>query len=191
MAALAFGKIEEFDSKEEEWPQYVERLGHYFVANGVDVNEKKRAIFLTLVGPKTYKLLRSLIHPATPNDKSYAELVEALTKHFKPTPSEIVQRFRFNTRSRKPGETVAQYVSELRALEEYCNFGDTLETMLRDRLVCGVNDEKIQNCLLSESGLTYQKALGLAQSLETAAQNLKELQQKQRGEGSGMEIGNR
>ena len=191
MAALAFGKIEEFDLKEEEWPQYVERLGHYFVANGVDVNEKKRAIFLTLVGPKTYKLLRSLIHPATPNDKSYAELVEALTKHFKPTPSEIVQRFRFNTRSRKPGETVAQYVSELRALAEYCNFGDTLETMLRDRLVCGVNDEKIQNRLLSESGLTYQKALGLAQSLETAAQNLKELQQKQRGEGSGMETGNR
>ena len=47
--------------------------------------------------------------------------------------------------------------------------------MLRDRLVCGINDEKIQNRLLSETGLTYMKAMSLAQSLETAAQNLKEL----------------
>ena len=54
--------------------------------------------------------------------------MEVLTKHFKPTPLEIVRRFRFNTRLRKPGESVAQYVSELRALTEYCNFGGTLVT---------------------------------------------------------------
>ena len=117
--------------------------------------------------------------------------MEVLTKHFKPTPLEIVQRFRFNTRLHKPGESVAQYVSELRALTEYCNFGGTLKMMLRDRLVWRVNDEKIQNRLLSETGLTYQKALSLAQRLETAAQNLKELQQKQGLEGSGVGTGYR
>ncbi len=56
--------------------------------------------------------------------------------------------------------------------------------MLRDRRVCGINDEKIQNCLLSETRLTYQKALSLSQSLETAAKNVKELQKKQPSEES-------
>ena len=91
-------KIEEYDSKREEWPQYVERLGHYFKANKITAEDMKTAVFLTLIGPKTYKLLRSLVHPAAPGDKSYEELVQVLTKHYKPMPSETVQRFRFNTR---------------------------------------------------------------------------------------------
>ena len=94
-----YGRIGEFDSTKEEWPQYVERLNHLFEANGINEAEKKRAIFLTVIGPETYRLVRSLVHPAQPGDKSYAELSEALTAHYKPTPSEIVQRCRFNTHS--------------------------------------------------------------------------------------------
>ena len=159
MGSQTFGKVEEFDCKQEEWSQYVERLGYYFAANDVEDPVRKKAIFLTLIGPSTYKTLRSLVHPSTPGEKSYNELVQLLTAHFEPKPSEIVQRFRFNTRFRKTGESIAKYASELRALAQYCNFGETLETMLRDRLVCGINNEKIQNRLLSETELTYQKAL--------------------------------
>ena len=38
--AATFGKVEEFDSKKEEWPQYVERLQHFFVANDIVDAEK-------------------------------------------------------------------------------------------------------------------------------------------------------
>ena len=66
-----------------------------------------------------------------------------------------MQRFRFNSRTRKPGELVATYIAELRTLAEYCNFGDTLEKMLRDRLVTGIHDDGIQKKLLAEPKLTY------------------------------------
>ena len=69
---------------------------------------------------------------------------------------------------------MAIYISELRALAEFCNFTN-LEEMLRDRLVCGINHDRTQNRLLSEPKLTYEKALEIAQSQETAAQNLREL----------------
>ena len=52
----------------------------------------------------------------------------------------------------------------------YCSFVTTLGTMLQDRLMCEINNE---NKLLSEKGLMYQKALGLAQSMETAVKNWK------------------
>ena len=48
--------------------------------------------------------------------------------------------------------------------------------MLRDRIVCGVNNARIQNRVLPEATLIYQRALELAQNLEIAAQILKELQ---------------
>ena len=50
--------------------------------------------------------------PSKPGDKMYAALVEALSQHFKPKPSEIVERFKFNNRVREPGESVATHVAE-------------------------------------------------------------------------------
>ena len=63
-----------------------------------------------------------------------------MKNHLQPRPSLIVERFTFHSRNRKDGESVAAYVAELRKLTEHCGFGDTLNDMLRDRLVCGIND---------------------------------------------------
>ena len=54
------------------------------------------------------------------------------------------------------GETVNAYVAELRKLTE---FGAYLNEALRDRFVCGITSEQIQRKLLSEAGLTLDKAL--------------------------------
>ena len=83
-----------------------------------------------------------------------------------------MQCYRFNSRSREPGESVATYVAELRRLAEFCNFGMTLNKVIRDRLVCGVNNESIQKKLLGEHNLTYERALAIAQSSEEADRNL-------------------
>jgi hypothetical protein len=99
------GRVEDFDGNKDDWQQYVERLEHFSVANGIDGAEKKRAVFLSVIGPSTYKTLRNLLSPDKPGDKSYASLVDTLSKHFKPAPSEIVERFRFNSRIRRPGES--------------------------------------------------------------------------------------
>ena len=178
MAVATIGKIEEFDGTKENWQQYVERLGFFFAANGIDTAEKKRSVFLFVIGPSTYKILRNLVAPTHPGEKEYDVLVDLLSKHFKPTPSEIVERCKFHSRFRRPGESVATFVAELRSLSEFCNFGDTLEVMIRDRLVCGINDDAIQKRLLSEPDLTYSKSVEIAQNMEMAAQNVKELKTK-------------
>ena len=118
--------------------------------------------------------------PNKPGDKSYQDLVKVLTQHFKPVPSETVQRYKFHSQCQKPGESVATFIAELRLLAEFCNFGASLEAMLRDRVVCGINDSAIQRCLLAEVPLTLDKALKLAQGMETAAQSVRELQGVQR-----------
>ena len=175
MAVATLGRVDEFDGARDDWPQYVERLEHFFTANGIEDAEKKRSVLLTVIGAATYKTLRNILAPAKPGDKTYAQLVEALTKYYKPAPSEIVQRFKFHSRVRKEGESIAAYLAELRSLSEYCNFGETLDTMIRDRLVCGVQDNSIQRRLLAEPELTYQTAVDLALGAETAAKSQREL----------------
>ena len=73
-------------------------------------------------------------------------------------------------------ETVAGYVAALRKLAEHCNFGDTLDEMLRDRLVCGIANAAIQKCLLTEPELTFTKAVTIVQAVELTEKGTRELQ---------------
>jgi len=183
MAQALLGKIDHFDADAEEWPQYVERLEHFFDANGItgeDNKAKRRSVFLTVIGPSPYKLLRNLLAPEKPADKTFEQLTGILQEHYNPKPSEVMQRFRFNSRSRKAGESVADYIADLRRIAEFCNYGASLEAMIRDRLVCGINDDAIQRKLLAETELTYAKSLTIAKGLEAAAQNLKEMKMPKR-----------
>ena len=96
--ATLLGKLEPFDADQEEWPQYVERLEQFFVANdivGDGKAEKRRATFLSVIGPAPYKLLRSLLSPVKPTEKTFEQLVAVLTEHYNPQPSEVMQRFPF------------------------------------------------------------------------------------------------
>ena len=106
-----------------------------------------------------------MVEPGDPKELTYAKIVE---EHCQPKPSVIVQRFKFNTRIRQPGETIPVFLAQLRRLSKHCEFGLTLDEMLRDRLVCGTKDEKIQHRLLAEPKLTLKQTLDLAIAIETS-----------------------
>ena len=119
-------------------------------------DKKKRAVLLTNLGPKAYHTLRALMQPDKPTSKSYQICKEKLQEHFSPAPSEIVLRYRFHVRTQQSGETISDFVAQLRHLSDGCNFGD-LNKSLRDRLVVGCNNSAIQRRLLSEKDLTFDK----------------------------------
>ena len=91
-----------------------------------------------------------MIAPTTVQDEDLAGLITALRNRLEPQPSAVVQRAKFYSHSRERGETVAHYQSELWAIVALCNFGDKLDDMLQDRLVCGINDSAMQRQLLAE-----------------------------------------
>ena len=155
--------------------EYIERLEHFFIANEVGA-DKQKSVLLSVCGAKSYKLMCTLLAPQKPGDKTYAELVTLVKDHYNPVPSEIAQRFKFNNRSQGPDESIAEFVNQLKALTEHCNFENQLNKMLRDRLVCGVKDKTIQLRLIAEPELTFETAFKMACSLEEANKNVKDLQ---------------
>ena len=140
MAGL-FGDIAEFNKSSDDWESYHERLEFYFAANEVDDDGKKKAILLSSVGSDTYKLVRNLVSPSSPKDKTYDELTAVLKNHFSPAPSITLQRYKFNSAVRKSGQSVSEFIAYLLQLSKDCDFGDKLNDMLRDRLVCGIQDD--------------------------------------------------
>ena len=70
---------------------------------------------------------------------------------------------------------MATYIAELLHLSEHCEFGSTINKMLRYRLVCGVKEPKIQRRLLAKPDLS-DKAFELTQASESADKDAKNLQ---------------
>ena len=103
-------EVDKFDSSKEEWPQYHEWLLHSFQENDIDTAGKKRAVLLFVVGLVMYILLSNLLAPAKPGEKTYGELVMTSSAHYSPSPSEIIQRFKFHSCFHNPSESVAIYL---------------------------------------------------------------------------------
>ena len=75
--------ISQFNSDEESWDSYIERLEQYFVLHGT-ASDKKVSALLAFMGRKTYQLLKDLVSPRKLSKKSYQRIVEVLSKHLTP-----------------------------------------------------------------------------------------------------------
>ena len=125
------GTIVAFSSSQETWTVYVERLEQYFAANKIEDTDQQRAILLSVYGPATYWLICNLVLPKRPTEFKFAELIYIVRQHHNPKPSPIVQRFHFNSRTRRAGESITAYVAELHQLAEHCEYGTTLNDVTR------------------------------------------------------------
>ena len=173
-ATRTIGRMQEFYPDKETVTAYLERFQMFISANSIET-DKVVPTLLTVLGSTHYTLLRGLVSPELPKDKSYDELVELMKKHYDPEPIIIAERFHFYRRDQKTGESIADYLASLRRLASRCKFGTFLTEALRDKLVCGMQSDNIQKVLLTKANLTLDKAVEISQGMEAAAKQAKEL----------------
>ena len=99
------GRIYLFDLKTGNVTEYIERVKQYFVTNGVTDEKKQTAIFLTIIGNKTYSLLKNLLAPESRAGKTVKTLSETLIDHLKSKPIIIAKRYKFHCRGQSENET--------------------------------------------------------------------------------------
>ena len=70
-----YGHVGEFIRDTDDWKSSIEQMDRFFDANGIDKDDRKRAILLSSRGSQTYRLLRSLVSPVKPDTKPYQEIL--------------------------------------------------------------------------------------------------------------------
>ncbi len=84
----------------------------------------------------------------------------------------IAERFRFHRRNQGVGESIVEFVVELRKLAKTCNFGAYLDQALRNQFVCGLRNEAVQRRLLTKPDtLTFARAVEVVEGMEAAETN--------------------
>lgn len=135
-------KFHEFSVKNDNSDSYITRLNYCFEASGIIDDSLKKANFFTLCCAEVFETLLALITPRKSSDVTF-EVTNILTKHYCPKPNEISVSYKFYKRDQTAGESASEYIAQLRKISTNCNFPN-LERMLRDRLVCGMSDRKLQ-----------------------------------------------
>ena len=110
----SIGTIGPFSPVREDFETYCSRVELFFLGNSID-DAKKVPAFLTLIGLKVFVLSKRLLSPKEPGASKYDEIVKALKKHYKPKVFQIYERFKFYSRNRKSGESIADFVAGIKA----------------------------------------------------------------------------
>ena len=76
------------------------------------------------------------------------------------------ERHRFFTRSQLVHESVDQYATELRSRAQSCEFSMLKESLIQDRIICGILDDGLRERLLRQDDLTLVKTLQVCRAAE-------------------------
>ncbi|KAH7933553.1 hypothetical protein HPB49_013869 [Dermacentor silvarum] len=170
------GRFDQFiEDGDEDFQSYLERFDHFLKASQVS-DALKVSVFITAIGNKAYKTLKTLLEPEKPGNKTNEQLVQTLQEQYVPQNSIIAERFKFNRRLQQDGETVAAFVVELKRLVTSCGFGAFLDEAFRDRFVAGLCDKETQAEVLKNSKLTFRNACDIARSIELARKESRDIQ---------------
>jgi hypothetical protein len=148
-----------------------------FIAAACSTKPKKTHayILLNLAGGEAIEREKSFTY----GEGESKEDPECLKRKFgelcNPQANVTMERHKFNTRVQQRGESIQSYVSDLRNKASTCEFEDLKDEMIKDRLVCGIENDKLRRSLLREDKLTLQKAIELCQISELSEQRMKEL----------------
>ena len=133
------------------------------------------ATFLHMAGPAAQRVYATLTFADDEKDKLQV-LKTKFKQYCEPKRNLSVLRYMFNSRSQKVDEPFDTYLTTLKSLVRECEFGDIENSLLRDRIVCGVKDTKTREKLLQEENLTLEKCVNICQVNEISATHIKALQ---------------
>ena len=149
------------------WKHWKRTFDNFIAECGDTAPDKFRSI-INFISADVYEYVEEC--------STYDEVVTTLERLFVKAPNKIFARHELATRKQKPGESLDEFLEELKKLSKHCNFASvTAETyrseMVRDSFINGLSSKYIRQRLLENSKLSLNRAYKIARTLHTAQKN--------------------
>lgn len=154
--------------RSEAWRKWKKLFEVFLKASGVskEPKEVQASLLVNLIGSAGYEVFTTFNFDAGESEDDVNCVLKKFDTYFGAKPNITVRRYKFFTRSQEEGENIDQYVTVLRVLSQQCEFGELNESLLRDKIVCGVNNNTVRDRLLRSDDLTLSKAMQICQAAE-------------------------
>ncbi len=134
---------------------YLARFRLWCITQEELADEKKNAHFLWSVGKEAYDLIQTITFPREHASVPHKELLDTILDHFKPANFVAAEWARFYSHMRQPDEKAQKFILRVQAQAAKCNFGESWDSALRDRLISGINNVSLKKKLLLLEDRTF------------------------------------
>ncbi len=161
--------IKPFDPEEDSstmairWEKWVSRFEVYLVAKDITNGGRKKAQLLLLSGSKVYDIYDTLAE----DTDDYGAVKTKLANYFKPFKDEAMAILMFREQVQKPGESVVQFVTRLRAQAKHCGFTD-IGKEIRAQVLQKTINRKLRREVLKHPTWTLNEVLAEARAIENS-----------------------
>ena len=93
------------------------------------------------------------------NQKDIAKVLEAFEARCVLVTNVIYERYMFNKRAQDAGESIDHFITDIIKLAEHCQYGELKDDLIRDKLVSGIQDDKVREKLLGVKDLNLEKTI--------------------------------
>jgi transposase InsO family protein len=162
------------------WLRWQKSFKRYYIASGLNKKSKdvQSNTLLHLIGEDAadiYETFTFITEGENKEDKDNIDTIIAKYEElFNPKKRITYLRFKFFTR-RQGEETFDKFITDLRRLAKPCEFKTLENELIRDMIICGTRDRKLQEKLLNEDNLTLEKTIKMCQSSEIMKTQIEEI----------------
>ena len=169
--------LEDRAHRGENWKNFKREWPYYEIAAGIaSKTEKIRvAALLNVIGRDALDMYETFQWDAEGDNFKIAKVLEKFEQRCVLARNEIFERYNFFKRNQNNGESLDAYITTLLKLSETCAFGELRESLVRDRLVYAIRDDRVREKLLGKRDLDLDKCIEILKSSELTHFQAKEI----------------
>ena len=159
------------------WTRWEKEFRTYFIACEIKKKPKEVqvAILLNCAGPEAQEVHEQFTFETDDERKDVDKVLEKFGEYCRPRKHVVFERYKFWCRDQQGEEPVDKWVKDLRTIANNCEFGDQESSLLRDKIVFGVRDDRTKERMLRDADLTLQKALDACRAAESTKVQMREM----------------
>src|SRR3989442_2361033 len=132
------------------WNRFKSMWSNYEMATDLtaESKEKRTAVLLTCIGNEAYDVFQSMVFSEESHRQDIDRVIKAFDDYCIGETNVTYERYLLNKRVQEPNEPFDSFMTELRRLVKSCDYGTLEESIIKDRIVIGINDGSTRRKLL-------------------------------------------
>ena len=161
----------------ENWSKWKREFGFYPTAT--ESTSKPDAVktsrLLTAIGEKGREVYYTFTFTDETEAIEYSTVLQKFDVYMSPKKNITYMRYRFFSCKQLEGQSIDDFAIEIKSRAQHCEFDTLRDSLIRDKIVMGVNSKKVQERLFREEDLDLNKAIQICRAAEEVKEQTQDI----------------
>ena len=159
------------------WKLWLKQFHSYLAATEKDNKDDKikTAMLLTFIGQKGREIYKTFTFNSADDEIKLEPVLNKFSEYCNPRKNVTIPRHKFFTYRQLQSQSFHDFIAELKKLSAECEYENLWDSLIKDMIVCGTNDNAFRERHLRESGLTLSRAISAGHAAEETRKHAREI----------------